>query len=78
MNVQERKADSGDAGAAAASVAPTLSGSAMGDADDVEQIEMSELVIDADTAKKFRRVFDNYFDSVCEYLGEEYKKMKAS
>ncbi len=35
-----------------------------------------DLMIDAAKAKKFQSVFEKYFEGVCEYLTEEYKKMK--
>ncbi len=36
--------------------------------DDTEQIEHSELILPEESAKKFCKVFHNYFDGVCEYL----------
>ncbi len=49
-----------------------------GGEEESERVENSEVIIEADKAKKFHSVFDKYFDGVCEYLSEEYKKMKKS
>jgi regulator of nonsense transcripts 2 len=42
----------------------------------VEEGGEGEIIVEMEMAKKFRSVFDKYFDGVCEYLVQEYKKMK--
>ncbi len=43
-----------------------------------EGAEKAEVIVEAEKASKFHSVFDKYFDGVCEYLTEEYKKMKKA
>jgi regulator of nonsense transcripts 2 len=38
----------------------------------------ADIIVDSTKAKRFQTVFEKYFEGVCEYLTEEYKKMKRS
>ena len=40
--------------------------------------EKEELIVSEELSGKFCKVFDNYFEGVCEYLSEEFKKMKKA
>jgi regulator of nonsense transcripts 2 len=40
--------------------------------------EKPEVIVEPEKANRFHSVFDKYFDGVCEYLTEEYKKMKKA